>query len=86
MTYSPTVPRGGAASYKLWPVFTYNNGYWEVYCRFQGIFFGFGGGVEGRGIYGRSFPWRNMSWGGGEKFNEKGAGFSKITMKKTIKK
>ena len=81
MTYSPTVPGGGAASYKLRPVFTYNNGYWEVYSRFQGIFFGFWGGVDGRGLCGRSFPWRNMSWG--KKFNEKGAGFSKITIKKT---
>ena len=24
MTYSPTIPGGGAASYKLWPVFTYH--------------------------------------------------------------
>ena len=63
MTYSPTVPGGGAASYKLRPVFTYNNGYWEVYSRFQGIFFGFGGGVEGRGLCGRISPLRNMSWG-----------------------
>ena len=61
MTYSPTVPGGGAASYKLRPVFTYNNGYWEMYSRFQGIFFG---GVEGRGLRGRIFPWReDMSWG-----------------------
>ena len=30
MTYSPTVPGGGAASYKLRRMFTYNNGYWEV--------------------------------------------------------
>ena len=64
MTYSPTVPGGGAASYKLRPVFTYNKGYWEVYSRFQGIFFfGFGGGVEERELCGRIFPWRNMSWG-----------------------
>ena len=63
MTYSPTVPGGGAASCKLRPVFTYNNGYWEVYRRFQGDFFGFGGRVEGRGLCGRIFPWRNMSWG-----------------------
>ena len=62
MTYSPSVPGGGAESYKLRPVFTYNNGYWEVYSRFQG-FFGFGGGVEGRGLCGWIFPWRNMSWG-----------------------
>ena len=39
MTYSPTVPGGGAASYKLRPVFTYNNGYWEVYSVFRGFFF-----------------------------------------------
>ena len=39
MTYSPTVPGGGAASYKLRPVFTYNNGYWEVYSVFGGFFF-----------------------------------------------
>ena len=62
MTYFPTVPGGGAASYKLRPVFTYiyNNGYWEVYRRFQGDFFDFGGRVEGRGLCGRIFPWRNM--------------------------
>ena len=30
-TYSLTVPMGGAASYKLWPLFTYTNCYWEVY-------------------------------------------------------
>ena len=41
MTYSPTVPGGGAASYK--PVFTYNNGDWQVYSRFQGIYFWFWG-------------------------------------------
>ena len=68
MTFSPTVPGGGAASYKLRPVFTYN--YCEemvigkFYSRFSGDFFcGFGGGVEGRGLCGRIFPWRNMSWG-----------------------
>ena len=63
MTYSPTVPGGGVASYKLQPVFTYNNGYWKVYRRFQGDFFGFGGRVEGGGYVGGSFPWRNMPWG-----------------------
>ena len=51
VTYSPTVPGGGAASYKLQPVFTYNNGYWEVYRRFQGDFFGFGGRDEGGGMW-----------------------------------
>ena len=55
ITYSPRVPGGGAACYKLWRVFTYNNGYWEVYSRFQGTFFRFGGGVEGRGLRGRMF-------------------------------
>ena len=62
-------------------MFTYNNGYWEVYSRFQGIFFGFGGGVEGRGAM-----WEDLSMEkcvmGEQKFNEKGAGFSKITIKK----
>ena len=56
MTYSPTVPWGGAASYKLRPVFTYNNGYWEVYSRFQGIFFGWRVGLRGGGYVGGSFP------------------------------
>ena len=63
MTYSSTIPEGGAASYKLQPVFTYSNGYWEVYRRFHGDFFGLGGGVDGRGLCGRIFPSRNMSWG-----------------------
>ena len=44
MTHSPTVPGGGAASYKLCPVFTYTNGDWEVYGRFQGDIFGLGRG------------------------------------------
>ena len=43
MTYSPAVPVGGAASYKLWPVFTCSHGYWEVYRHFQGIFLSWGG-------------------------------------------
>ena len=55
MTYSPTVPGVGAASYKLRPVFTYNNGYWEVYSRFQGIFFWFWVGLRGGGYVGRAF-------------------------------
>ena len=53
---------------------------------FSGDFFGgFGSGVEGRELCRRIFPWRNMSWGN-RKFSEKGAGFSKITIKKTMKK
>ena len=59
----PTVPGGGTASCKLRLVFTYNNGYWEVYSVFRDFFFGFGGGVEGRELCGRIFPRRNMSWG-----------------------
>ena len=56
VTYSLTVPGGGAASYKLQPVFTYNNGYWEVYRRFQGIFFlVLGLGLRGGGYVGGSF-------------------------------
>ena len=55
MTYSPTVPGGGTASYKLRPVFTYNNGYWEVYRRFQGIFLVLGVGLRGGGYVGGSF-------------------------------
>ena len=52
-------------------MFTYSNGYWEVYRRFQGDFFGLGGGVEGRGLRGRIFPWRNLSWG--KRISMKGA-------------
>ena len=61
-TYSPAGTVGGAASYKLWPVFAYSNGYWEVYRRFQGDFFWFGGRVEG-GLRGRIFQWRNVLLG-----------------------
>ena len=71
MTYSPTVPGGGAASYKLRPVFTYNNGYWEVYRRFQGDFLVLGVGL------GEGAVWEDLSLEkyvmGEEKFNEKGA-------------
>ena len=54
-TYSPTVPVGGATSYKLWPVPTYSNGDWEVYNRFQGNLV-VEGGVEKRGIWRGNFP------------------------------
>ena len=81
MTYSPKVPGGGAASYKLWPVFSYNNGYWEVYRRFQGEFFWFGGWVLGEGaMWDQLYLDEHVM--GEEKFNEKGAGFSSIIMKK----
>ena len=47
---------------------------------FRGFFFGFWGGVEGRGAM-----WEDLSMEkyvmGEQKFNEKGAGFSKITIK-----
>ena len=71
MTYSPTVPGGGVASYKLQPVFTYNNGYWEVYRRFQGDFLVLGVGLR------EGAMWEDLSlekYAMGEKFNEKGAG------------
>ena len=81
MTYSPTIPEGGAASYKLWPVFTYSNGYWEVYRRFHGDFLVWG--------WWERALWEDFSFEeyviGEEKFNEKGAGFSSITIKKQWK-
>ena len=52
-------------------MFTYSNGYWEVYGRFQGDFFGLGGRFEGGGVRGRIFPWRNFSWG--KRISMKGA-------------
>ena len=58
-------------------MFTYSNGYWEVYRRFQGDFFGLGGRVEGGGV-----TWEDISMEkllmGEENFNEGGAGFSSI--------
>ena len=53
-TYSTTVPVGGAESYKLWPVFTYSNGYWEVYRHLMGDFLGLGVGC-----------WDKLKGGGG---------------------
>ena len=61
MTCSPTAPVGGTKSYKLWPVLTYSNGYWEVYRHFQEDFFGGRGrGWEEADMSG-SFLWRNLS-------------------------
>ena len=82
MTYSPKTPRGGAASYKLWPVFIYSNGYCEVYKRFSGGLFWVGGGG---GLCGRIFLWRKKSW---KKRNSmKGAqDFLALLQKKTMKK
>ena len=75
----PTVPGRGAASYKLWPMFTYSNGYWEVYRRYQGDFFGLGVGFRRGGYMGGSFL--GEIFHGEEKFNQKGAGLSSITIK-----
>ena len=57
-TYSLTVPVGGATSYKLWPVLTCSNGYREMYRRFQRDFFSW----IWRGLHGKIFPWKNLSW------------------------
>jgi len=58
-------------------VFTYSNSYWEVYRRFQGDFLVWG-------------LWEDLSLEeyvmGEEKFNEKAAGFSSITIKKNNEK
>jgi len=47
------------------------------------VFFWFDGGVERRGLFGGSFPWRNLSWG--KKISMKGEQdfleFFKRTMK-----
>ena len=85
LTYSPTVPRGGAASYKLWPAFTYSNDYLEVYRPFQDDFFFVGGGW-GKGATWEDLPLEEFVMGE-EKFHEGGAGFSSIIFKKkTMKK
>ena len=82
MTYSPKVPGGWAVSYKLRPVFTYSNGYLEVYRRFSGGLFWFGGFRGGGYVEGSFF---GELCHGAEKFNEGGAVFSRIIIKKTIK-
>ena len=83
-TYSPAFPVGRTASYKLLPVFIYNNGYWEVYRRFQGDFFLFRERFEGGGFRGRIFPWRNMSWG--KRISMKGAQDFLALFEKKMKK
>ena len=76
-TYSSAVPVGGAASYKLLPVFTYSN----CYCllgnvqTFSGGFFWFGG--ELRGVTCEDLSMEELLMGE-EIFNEGGAGFSSI--------
>ena len=80
MTYSATVPGGGAASYKLWPVFRYSNGYWEVYRFFQGDFFGCGEGSLWEDLCLEEYLM------GEKRFNEGGTGFSSIIIKKNNEK
>ena len=84
MMNSPTMLGGGAASYKLWPVFTYSNGYWEVYRRFQGdfiLFWGWGWGEEAM-LEDLSLEESVMEE---EVFKEKGSWFSSITIRKQWK-
>ena len=63
-------------------MFTYSNGYWEVYRRFQGDFFDLGGELRG------GFTWEDISMEkllmGEENFNEGGAGFSSINCVKSF--
>ena len=65
-------------------MFTYSSGYWEVYRRYQGDFFLVWVWGSGEGAI-----WKDLSleeyFMGEEKFNEKGAGLSSITIKKTMK-
>ena len=77
-TYSPTVPVGGATSYKLWPVLTYSNGIFGKVQTFSGGFFrlkGGGGWEEGDMLGELSLEEFVM---GEEKFHEGRAGFSSI--------
>ena len=83
-TYFPAVPVRGVKSYKLWPVITYSNGYWEVYGRFQGDFFLVWEGELRWGV-----KWEDLSIEellmGEETFNEGGAGFFSIILKNNEK-
>ena len=62
LTYSPTVPRGGLQvtnfDQRLHTVMII----WKCTDLFRMIFGWGGGGGEGRGLRGRIFPWRNLSW------------------------
>ena len=78
ITYSPTVPVGGATSYKLWPVLTYSNGYLEVYRRFQGYFLGWGGGGGWEEVNMLGEPFLEEFVMGEVNFHEGSAGFSSI--------
>ena len=79
-TYSPTIPVGGATSYKLWLVLTYSNGYWEVYRGFQEDFLVGGRGWEEGDMLGELSVEEFVM--GEENFHEGSAGFTSITYKK----
>jgi len=51
---------------------------------FREIFFGLGGRVEGEGLLGRIFPWRNFSWG--KRISMKGTQDFLALFEKTTKK
>ena len=55
---------GGAAIYKLLPLFTYINGYWEVYRRFPGcfLFCFFWGGGELSWVTWEDLSMEDLSW------------------------
>ena len=76
-TYSPTVPVGGATSYKSDQCLHIDsNGYLEVYRRFQRDFL-IGGGVQKEGdALGELSLWEFIM--GEENFHEGSAGFSSI--------
>ena len=79
----PCSPRRRGYKLQSLPVFTYSNGYWEVYRRFQRDFL-FGGRVDGGGVRGRIFPWKNFSWG--KRLSMKGAHDFLSLFTKTMKK
>ena len=71
VTYSPTVPGGGVASYKLQPVFTYIMVIGKCTDVFRGIFLVLEVGLR------EGAMWEDLSLEKicmGEKINEKGAG------------
>ena len=63
MTYTPTVPGGGLQITNFDQSLHIIMVIGKCTVVFRGFSFGFGGGVEGRGLCGRIFPWRNMSRG-----------------------
>jgi len=60
----PSSSRRGAASFILWSLLTYSNGYYEVYERFQGGRFRVGVGIgRSEGIIREGFSKEDFSWG-----------------------